>query len=221
MTHAGANGHAAVLAITSRTVHEQITLKMMLAPGSRLGIDLATSAVTIEPLTSCPRSSIRNTRSASPSNASPMSAPCCRTAARRSRWFSGSIGSAGWFGNVPSSSAKRWCSSNGSRSKTAGADEPAHAVRGVDRDGERSHARCVQEREHVLDVGGEQIAMLDRTLRAGGRQVLLGERTHLEEPVSSPTGFAPARQNFSPLYCFGLWLAVSMIAGRSRDPEAK
>ena len=38
--------------ITSGTVHEQMTLKMMLAPGSRASIAFATSAVTIEPLTS-------------------------------------------------------------------------------------------------------------------------------------------------------------------------
>ncbi len=40
-------------------------------------------------------------------------------------------------------------------------------------------------------------------------------------PVSSPTGFAPEMQNFSPLYCFGLWLAVSMMPGTSSEPEAK
>ena len=40
----------------------------------------------------------------SPSNASPTSAPLARTRAWRSTRFSGWIGSAGWFGNVPSSS---------------------------------------------------------------------------------------------------------------------
>ena len=40
-------------------------------------------------------------------------------------------------------------------------------------------------------------------------------------PVSSPTGRAPGWQNFKPLYCFGLWLAVIMIPGRSSAPLAK
>ena len=40
-------------------------------------------------------------------------------------------------------------------------------------------------------------------------------------PVSSPTGLAPARQNFRPLYCLGLWLAVSMMPGMSSEPDAK
>src|SRR5438132_10902363 len=40
-------------------------------------------------------------------------------------------------------------------------------------------------------------------------------------PLSSPTGAAPARQSFSPLYWGGLWLAVMDTAGTSREPDAK
>ena len=40
-------------------------------------------------------------------------------------------------------------------------------------------------------------------------------------PLSSPTGAAPGRQSFSPLYWGGLWLAVNIAPGRPRRPEAK
>ena len=60
--------------------------------------------VVIEPDRGWAWSSTRKTRSASPSKASPMSAPASRTDRWRSFRFSSWIGSAGWFGNVPSSS---------------------------------------------------------------------------------------------------------------------
>src|SRR6266508_3598309 len=40
-------------------------------------------------------------------------------------------------------------------------------------------------------------------------------------PVSCPTGLAPARQNFRPFHCGGLWLAVSITPATSRDPDEK
>ena len=40
-------------------------------------------------------------------------------------------------------------------------------------------------------------------------------------PESSPTGAAPARQNFNPLYRGGLWLAVMTTPGTSSLPDAK
>ncbi len=40
-------------------------------------------------------------------------------------------------------------------------------------------------------------------------------------PVSSPTGAAPDRHSFSPLYWGGLWLAVNIAPGSARRPEAK
>ena len=60
----------------------------------------------------------------------------------------------------------------------------------------------VDERQHVLDVGVEQVALLDR---AGAAATGVDPRSTSarisRRPVSSPTGLAPARQNFSPLYC--------------------
>lgn len=42
-----------------------------------------------------------------------------------------------------------------------------------------------------------------------------------ESPESWPTGFAPARHILMPLYWAGLWLAVNMAPGMSRNPLAK
>ena len=101
-------------------------------------------------------------------------------------------------------------------------DEAAHPVRGVGDHGERPHGRRVEERQDVLDVGGEQIALLDRAGLAGRRELpSRPSRGSRGGRVSSPTGRAPDRQNFNPLYCFGLWLAVIITAGRSSDPDAK
>jgi hypothetical protein len=88
----------------SGTAREVIRLWMMVAPGSRASSLVAISAVITEGETSSPRSSTTKHRSASPSKASPMSAWCSVTAACRSRRFSGSMGLASWFGNVPSRS---------------------------------------------------------------------------------------------------------------------
>lgn len=64
----------------------------------------AIRAVMALGLIGLPFSSITKQRSASPSNAKPRSALCCRTAFCRSTKFSGSSGFAGWLGKVPSSS---------------------------------------------------------------------------------------------------------------------
>ena len=103
------------------------------------------------PRPAAPWSSTRNTRSASPSNASPTSAPASSTARWRSLRFSGWIGSAGWFGNVPSSSPYRISSSNGQAGEDRGHDEAAHAVGGVGHDLQRAqHASRSTKRAHVV-----------------------------------------------------------------------
>ena len=57
--------------------------------------------------------------------------PPATTRAWRSRWLAGWIGSAGWFGNVPSSSPYMTSSSNGQALEHLGHDQAAHAVGGV------------------------------------------------------------------------------------------
>ena len=65
-------------------------------PGSRASSRTAISAVSTLGETISPRSSMTKQRSASPSNASPTSAPTSRTFACRSAVFLGSIGLASW-----------------------------------------------------------------------------------------------------------------------------
>ena len=61
----------------------------MVSPGCFVSMEAATSAVVSEPDTGCAFSSTRKTRSASPSKANPMSAPCSSTAALSATRFSG------------------------------------------------------------------------------------------------------------------------------------
>src|SRR3989337_539604 len=162
--------------ITSGTAHEQIRLWTIFAPGSRWRIALATSAVTSEPPTPSARSSTRNTRSAPPSNANPTSAPRSRTSRLRSRWFAGSIGSAGWFGNVPSSSGYRCTSVTGRRSNTAGTTRTPNP-------GEAPHVRRVDEGQDVIRVLAEELSLSDPAPRCGhGEPVPLRALADLAQP---------------------------------------
>ena len=88
----------------------------------------ATIAVTALGLTGPPSSSTTKQRSASPSKASPRSAPCSTTAACRSRRFSGSSGLASWFGKLPSSSKYSGTSSIGRGSRPAARPSTAGTV---------------------------------------------------------------------------------------------
>ena len=56
------------------------------------------------PGTNSPVSSTKKHRSASPSNATPKSAPSSRVFSTMNARFSGSSGFGSWFGNVPSGS---------------------------------------------------------------------------------------------------------------------
>ena len=98
---------------------------MTTAPGSRASSRVAISAASTLGLTISPRSSTTKQRSASPSNARPMSALLSLTACCRSRRFAGSIGFASWWGNVPSSSKYSAMSVIGRPSNTTGTVCPA------------------------------------------------------------------------------------------------
>ena len=104
----------------SGTACEVIRLWMIVVPWPLASSRTATSAVIADGLTGSPRSSTTNTRSASPSNASPMSAPCSRTAACRSTRLAGSSGLASWLGKEPSSSKYSGTISRGSPERTTG-----------------------------------------------------------------------------------------------------
>ena len=81
--------------------------------------------MTKSPGTNSPVSSTKKQRSASPSNATPKSAPSSRVLATMNSRFSGSSGFGSWFGKVPSGSKKYGATSIGSRSSTGGSITPA------------------------------------------------------------------------------------------------
>ena len=151
--------------------------------------------------------------------------PCTR--ARRSRWLAGCSGSAGWFGNVPSSSPYITSSSiGGRRSNTAGTTRPPIplAVSATTRSG-RSVAD-VDERQHVVDELGQQVAPRRRARPRRRRRGPWPSSTVLATALispspSMPTGRAPSRHNLTPLYSAGLCEAVNITPGRSRCPAAK
>jgi len=74
---------------------EQMRLCRIVAPGWARSVTADRIAVVVEPDRPVPVSSTTNTRSASPSNARPMSKPPDTTRALRSCWLAGCSGSAG------------------------------------------------------------------------------------------------------------------------------
>ncbi len=172
----------------------------MVAPGSRSSTTAATMAVVVDPDRPTPCSSTTKTRSASPSKANPMSAPAATTLARRSAWFSGWIGSAGWLGKVPSSSAYITSRSNGSPSNTAGTTNPPMplAVSATTLSGCRAETSTKERTWSANSLSRFRCEREPGSVLAGGippaTMALMRSR-----PVSCPTGRAPGRQNLMPL----------------------
>ena len=162
----------------------------------------ATIAVVIEPETSSPWSSTRNTRSASPSKARPTSAPASSTRAWRSTRFSGWIGSAGWLGKVPSSSPYRISSSKGRPANTAGTTRPPMplAVSATTFSG-ASRSRSTKVRTWAANSASSVLLGDACPWSAAGPTPATARSRISTRPVSSPTGRAPARQILMPLYC--------------------
>ncbi len=195
---------------------------MTVAPGSRASSRSATNAVMVDGDTHSPRSSTTKQRSASPSKASPMSAPVARTAACRSRRFAGSMGLASWLGKDPSSSKYSGCTVSGSPSNTAGTVRPpmplpasttTRSGRMADRSTRvhRCSAYATKRSLWVIVPRGPVNAGIPASIRA----------RMSPRPVSAPIGAAPARHSLTPLYLAGLWDAVNIAPGMSSDPAAK
>ena len=117
-------------------------------------------AVVVEPDTGCAWSSTRNDAvgvavEREPDVGAARRAPRAGGPSR----FSGWIGSAGWFGNVPSSSPKSIVELERQAGEHRGDDEAAHAVGGVGDDAER---RAARRRRRTSARGatnvGEQVA---------------------------------------------------------------
>ena len=144
---------------------------MIVAPGSRASSLVAISAVSTEGETTSPRSSTTKQRSASPSKASPMSARCSVTARCRSRRFSGSMGLASWFGNVPSRVEVERDQRDRQPLEDLRHGMARHPVAGVHRHRERPDRGDVDQLPQVVGVPGEQVPPGDGAGRRGGAKV--------------------------------------------------
>ena len=125
---------------------------MIVAPGCLASSRTATSAVIAEGETISPRSSTTKQRSASPSKARPMSAPCSTTAACRSR---GSPARSGWprgWGTCRRARSRAGRGRSAGPRSTFGHRVAAHAVAGVDDDLQRADAGQVDQRAQVVGV---------------------------------------------------------------------
>ena len=193
--------------ITSGTAREQIRLCRIVAPGLVRSVAAASTAVVVEPDSPAPVSSTTNTRSASPSNARPRSKPPATTRARTSRWLAGCNGSAGWFGNVPSSSRVHHLELDRLQPlEHRRDDEPAHPVGGVGDHTQRPQRRLIDERHDVVDERGEQVLFTTPTGSPPGAGAWPSSTAAAvalisANPESAPTGRAPPRQSLIPLYC--------------------
>ena len=177
--------------MTSGTAREQIRLCSTVAPGSLRRTAAARIAVVVDPDSPTPSSSTTNTRSASPSKARPRSKPPAWTRARRSRWLAGCSGSAGWLGNVPSSSPYITSSSIiGSRSNTAGTTRPPIplAVSATTRSG-RSADGSMNDRTWSTNSGSRSASRRRPGRAAVARAVAVehgaGDGLDLAEPVGA------------------------------------
>ena len=151
--------------------------------------------MTKSPETNSPVPSMKKQRSASPSQAMPMSAFCATTASTMSRRFSSMSGFASWFGNRPSMSKQSLVVRQGSRSNSFGATSPpmplpasSTTLNGLMIDGSmndmtwstygvehvlRRHAAAARRRRrqpvcrnHVADVGDAFVAAQRKRLAA-------------------------------------------------------
>ena len=155
----------------------------------------ATSAVTSEPLTPWARSSTRNTRSASPSNARPMSASMLE----HGRLQVALVLRVDRVGRVVRERAVELRDTGGAARREAlqhrRGDQPAHAVRGVDRDRERSHR--VERRRTSARArrrpSSRSRCSTDAAVGAVGASPALGQRPDLEEAAVLPDRAARRR----------------------------
>ena len=154
---------------------------------------------------------MKNTRSASPSQAMPMSAFSAFTRSTMSWRFSSMSGFASWFGNVPSTSMHRPRRPDGMLLEEARRDHAGDAVAGVEDDVERLEDRRIDERQHVLDVVVDDVSAATTrpgvAARAGSRPVAIMSRMS-PMPASPLSGNASFRTILMPLYSLGLCDAV-------------
>ncbi len=98
----------------------------------------------------------------------------------------------------------------------------AHPVRGVDDDPERLDLLDVDEREDAVDVRRPDVVLADFAAAARRTGSPRARSRMSSNPDSPPTGSAPPRTIFIPVYCPGLCEAVTAIPpSSSSEPTAK
>ena len=138
--------------------------------------------------------------------------------------FSGSSGFGSWFGNEPSGSKKQRTASIGRRSRTGGSITPAipFAASITTRSG-LTASTSMNDSTRSTNAG----QMSSFWTCPGPRRLVAGSRPWRasrmsRSPESPPTGSAPRRTIFIPVYSFGLCEAVTAIPPSSpSSPTAK
>ena len=159
-----------------------------------------------------PVPSMKKQRSASPSQAMPMSAFSAITRSTMSRRFSSISGLASWFGKAAVDVEAQARGPAGQPVEQLRRDQAAHAAAGVEHDVERLDRPTESMNDmHVLDVGGRARSSSSRCRgappAAGTASSAIMSRMSAM-PSSPLSGNASLRTIFMPLYCFGLCDAV-------------
>ena len=133
------------------------------------------------------------------------------------------MGSAGWFGKVPSSSGKRISTEKGRRAKTIGTTSPPMplAVSATTLSG-RSDATSTNDTTWSAQACSRSSSRHEPASGGVGSPSSFSASASMSaSPVSRPIGRAPERHILRPLYWAGLCDAVNIAPGASRCPEAK
>jgi len=136
--------------------------------------------------------------------------------------FSGSSGFGSWFGKLPSGSKKHVTASIGRRSSTGGSIAPAipFAASITTFSGRIAETST---NESTLSTNSSQMSFASAWPRVAAAPNGFCARSRTSSsPDSPPTGSAPARTIFIPVYCLGLCEAVTQTPpSSSSSPTAK
>ncbi len=167
------------------------------------------------PGTKSPVSSTKKQRSASPSNATPRSAPSSSVFATMNSRFSGSkrVGLVVREGPVGLEEVRARVDRQALEDRRQ--HHAGHSVGRVDHDGERTDRLDVDEREHALDVRGPDVVRLDRPRPRCRRRRLRGAVADLEKPGLAADRQRPAPHDLQP----GVLLRV--VRGGDHDPAVQ
>ena len=206
----------------SGTAREVIRLWMTVLPGSVASSRTATSAVIADGETGSPRSSTTKQRSASPSKASPTSAPVARAPrpAGRAGWPAPAGWPRGWGSCRP---ARSRAGSTVSRQAAVAQDRrhgvAGHPVAGVDDHLQRADPGQVDQAAQILRV--RRCSRSRRSTRAAACRPaatvqLLGQRAHLAQ-----AGVLPDRGGAGPAQLDPVVLRRVVAGGEHRAGQAE